>query len=1277
MEGSPFSKKDLADGKALLEAGKVGQVLFSEGTYQVEASDLTKKGRYWPFLQLDDEGHVLDCFCSCPEAEKKKSCAHLAAAYQKIFNGHRAPLHMRFHDSLWNHLCQLASHRHGYDAQALKGKNQVYEAKSVTGKKLFSVKGLNPKGKKRLQEVLFKRTVETEETSLKFSNLPPEEIALWKEGRPSHELQYELSFWSDLSKWMMAMQEDKEKYLIQFEEGEKGLPHWIHVSFPSLSVSFYIAEVNWTQLIPALASVDSPLPVYEFQDYRIEAIRYDVKERALRIEKGPISSKTSARSEEALQGIEVGEWLFVPKKGFFPQRIDPIFKQDEIPQEKIGSVLHKHPLILQKYIVGAKLHVSPVKAQYHVQFDADENLHIACYVFEKGDLQKADSAYFGPWVYLQDKGFYLLDNLLFEGVEKIVPRAQMNDFINRHRVWLGGFEGFQTHVFAIESQLHFAVSKEGFLRFEASIEMMDSSEEVIDFGEWIYLKGKGFFAKKIGRGGSLIRPGETVHKAEIATFIRQHRDDLDGLKGFFSSRCPLEKSGLEIFLNEGGRIVVRPHFQFVAPYAAEQVQIFGEYTYVDGEGFYEIPYEKRVPEAYVKEKTISLTDEPYFVLYELDALKACIFSIQKELKKPRDLYLRVRKLQRSGRTKAAEWLLEGLFETEVGTVELFEVWQAVQENKRYLFSSAGLLLLKHPRFNWFKNIPKKRWLKGGKQLRMTTMEWLRLTVFEDLRPPLGTTVEENDTRLLIQKLTSFQTDQNVDLSGFKSDLRSYQEVGVRWLWFLYLHGLSGMLCDEMGLGKTHQAMGLIAAAQNQSRLSFKPSVKEVEELQPLEVDEGTEQSASKASGENSGKILVVCPTSVIYHWEDLLKNFLPAARVLVFYGISRKLASFEEKADILLTSYGTLRSEKQSLSQIDFEIAIFDELQIAKNAQSQTHKALKKIKASMRLGLTGTPIENRLLELKALFDVVVPGYLPQEAQFKELFVNPIEKNQDNEKKSLLSKLIKPFILRRKKSEVLLELPDKIEEIAYCDLSEEQDELYRKTFLLHKEALMQDLENKAKPVPYLHVFALLSSLKQICDHPCLITKQYSEFQKHKSGKWDLFVELLHEVRDSGQKLVVFSQYLDMLDMIEAYLKEHQIGYAGIRGSTRNRKEQLDTFKEDPKCEVFLASLQAVGVGVDLVSASVVIHYDRWWNPARENQATDRVHRIGQNRGVQVFKLVTKGTIEEHIHRLIEKKLTLMEGVIGFDDQDHIKGLDRDELLQLLWLINKDIEQDPGR
>jgi SNF2 family DNA or RNA helicase len=189
---------------------------------------------------------------------------------------------------------------------------------------------------------------------------------------------------------------------------------------------------------------------------------------------------------------------------------------------------------------------------------------------------------------------------------------------------------------------------------------------------------------------------------------------------------------------------------------------------------------------------------------------------------------------------------------------------------------------------------------------------------------------------------------------------------------------------------------------------------------------------------------------------------------------------------------------------------------------------------------------------------------------------------------------------------------------------------------------------------------------------MINKDFDNFMKYKSGKWDLFVERLEEARESGQKVVVFSQYLDMMDMIEMYLQKNQIGFAEIRGSTKNRREEIERFRKDPSCEVFVASLQAAGSGIELTSASVVIHYDRWWNPARENQATDRVHRMGQNRGVQVFKLVTKKSVEERIHELIEKKTKLFESVIGFDDQEHIKGLSRQELLELLKVLEKDIE-----
>lgn len=1219
MEESPFLTTDSRKVKALLENSKSKNILFSEGTYQVEITEPKTNTTYWPFLQLDDSGKVHDSFCTCKEAEKKKQCIHLAAAYLKIFNGKAEPLHVRFRESLWNQLCLIASRRHGYDVDDLKEVAGGYEGTSDKGKKLFSVKGLTAKGKKKLKEIFLERQKETEETSLKFSNLSQEELLLWREGRPSHQLRYELSFWSDLAKWWMLLQEQGSKYKIKFSDGH--LPKWIEFSFDLCEAEFYIAEVNWPQIIPALSTVDSPLQVYEFPHQVIKKIVYDEKERAFLLDASP------TLEEEHKNAVEVDEWIFVPHKGFFPSRIDPLLKEKIIPEEKIPSVLHKHAKIIQKYLVGTKIHRDSVKPNYLLSFNEKGDLNIRSYLFEPGDLQKPYSVYFGPWVFVQDKGFYLIENMFFPGIEKTVPKNKVSDFINRHRHWLNLFEGFQTHLSSLESHLIYQITPEGALRFDTQLEIPEEFGEIIDFGDWIYLKGKGFYAKMSTRTAFFLKPGLLIPPNEISQFIHNHRDDLEQIKGFFTTTSPLEKVSLKIYLDENNRITLQPTYFFKSSDVEKKAQLYGDFIYIKGEGFTEIPFDMKLPPNYQTTTVISTTNEPYFIAYELENLKPFISSIDPRLNKPEELNLKVEQIKKDTKSKVGGWLLTLKYQTEFGQISPYEVWNGLQKNKLILFSSAGLILLKQPRFNWLKGINTKRWSKGGEQIRLTTLEWIKLNVFDEIVPP-----KDPKSVSFLNELKNFQASIPLDLDGFKSNLRPYQETGVKWLWFLYCNGLSGMLCDEMGLGKTHQAMGLIAAAKN-------------------------------AAKDKQIKILVVCPTSVIYHWEDLLRRFFPKIRVLVFYGMARTL---EVDHDLLLTSYGTLRSEKQNLSKLNFEIAVFDEIQIAKNAHSQTNKSLRKIKANMRLGLTGTPIENRLLELKSLFDIVLPGYLPNETAFKSLFVNPIERYQDEEKRNLLTRLIKPFILRRKKLEVLQELPEKTEEIAYCNLSDEQRKLYRETLMSSRDELLHDLKNESKPVPFIHVFALLTKLKQICDHPTLITKDFDNFQKHHSGKWDLFVELLAEARESGQKVVVFSQYLDMLNLIEAYLKEHKIGFAGIRGSTHDRREQVERFRQDPLCEVFVASLQAAGVGIDLVAASVVIHYDRWWNPAKENQATDRVHRIGQSRGVQVFKLVAKDTIEEHIHRLIEKKKALAS-VIAYDDQDQIKSLGRDELINLLKLM----------
>lgn len=1224
MPEFPFRQTDKTKGEKLLQSAERGQLLFSEGTYQVEIIDQGKS--FWPFLQLSDSGKLLDAFCECTTDQKKPSCPHLAAAFHRIFRDKNVPLHVRFRGSLWNQLCQMAARRHGYDLEGLTfSKPSSYAATSVTGKRLFLVEPLNAQGKKKLEEILVNRPIETEETSLKFSNLPPEELVLWRQGRASPHLRYELSFWSDLAKWWMLLQEEGEEPAIEFSASDGGLPKWITLRFEEVKAEFYVAEVNWRQVIPSLSTVASPLAVYDLARGKIESIHYDPQKKRLLIHSSQQQGRPRELPPDQGKGIPLGEWRYIPNLGFYPAELDPLLKEKEIPEKKISLFLQKHVALLQKYLVGAVLHPDPLKGQYQLFFDENANLHLSCYLFEQGDLQRGHSTYFGPWVYLDGKGFYLLEQPLFDEVEKVIPKEKVSDFINRHRHWLQAYEGFQTHVSSLESYLSYSLRPDRSLIFEAHLDLLEEGGEMIDLGDWVYLKGRGFYAKMSRRTGSVLRAGMVVKAPEISRFIHLHREELEQIRKFFSSRSPIQQCGVMISLDASSQIVVTPKYTLRSPYATKNVEIFGDYTYVPKEGFCEIPPGTRLPEAYTHETKISKKAEPYFLAYELEQLQPHILSIDPRLVPPQRLVLHTSRIRKE---EAGHWLIDLNYETESGEVRASEIWRALQDNEHHLFTSAGLIFLSQSRFNWLKKIPKNRWLKSGCEIRLSTLEWIRLSILEEIKEP-----EDRDSLALLAQFQELQADRPLPLEGLRSQLRSYQEMGVRWLWFLYCNGLSGLLCDEMGLGKTHQAMALIAAVSN---------------------------------SHPDCRILVVCPTSVIYHWEDLLKRFLPHLKVHLFYGVQREL---KKEAQLLLTSYGVLRSEKKALSEIPFEVAVFDEVQIAKNAHSQTHKALRAIEAKMVLGLTGTPIENRLLELKALFDLILPSYFPSEAHFREFFITPIERNEDPERKILLARLIKPFLLRRKKQEVLLELPEKIEEIAYSDLSEEQANLYRDVIEDQRESLLSDLQDESKPAPYMHVFSLLSSLKQICDHPCLYTKKWEDYKQHASGKWDLFVELLEETRDSGQKLVVFSQYLDMLNIIEAHLKEKGIGFAGIRGATRDRKEQIAKFREDPKCEVFVASLQAAGVGIDLVAASVVIHYDRWWNPARENQATDRVHRMGQNRGVQVFKMVTKGTVEEHIHALIERKKSLSEGVIGFDDQDQIKALDRKELTELLQLLSR--------
>ena len=468
--------------------------------------------------------------------------------------------------------------------------------------------------------------------------------------------------------------------------------------------------------------------------------------------------------------------------------------------------------------------------------------------------------------------------------------------------------------------------------------------------------------------------------------------------------------------------------------------------------------------------------------------------------------------------------------------------------------------------------------------------------------------------------------------GLTSGLRGYQELGVQWLWFLFENGFGGLLCDDMGLGKTHQVMAFMVGLRetDQARHPF----------------------------------LVVCPTSVISHWERKIAEHAPGLKAVAYYGGQRDLAGSIAQSHVVITSYGVLRRDYKLLQARTFDLIVFDEIQVIKNAETQSYKAAQELSAGMKIGLTGTPIENRIDELKTLMDVVVPGYLGSDKYFAGRYRIPIEKDGDVSRKRQLSRLVSPFTLRRLKKTVLKDLPPKIEDSRTCRLSEDQIKLYRDAIDRRGRELRLALSQENLPVPYIHIFALLNLLKQICNHPALVEKRVKGYRDYASGKWDLFVELLEESLDSGQKIVVYSQFLGMIEIIGQYLTDLKIGFVALTGASRGRGAIIERFEKDPECRVFVGSLKAGGVGIDLVSASVVIHYDRWWNAAREDQATDRVHRIGQRRGVQVFKLITEGTLEEKIAAIIEKKRHLMDSIVEEDDPTLLKSFTRPELLDLI-------------
>lgn len=462
-----------------------------------------------------------------------------------------------------------------------------------------------------------------------------------------------------------------------------------------------------------------------------------------------------------------------------------------------------------------------------------------------------------------------------------------------------------------------------------------------------------------------------------------------------------------------------------------------------------------------------------------------------------------------------------------------------------------------------------------------------------------------------------------------ASLRPYQKEGVHWLERLRSMYLSGILADDMGLGKTLQA--IVALTQYKK------------------VDKKT--------------ALIVCPTSLLYNWAEEFHKFNPKLKALVIDGMPsqrEKLIAKAKQYDVVITSYSLLQKDVTVYRPLTFSYMVLDEAQHIKNRGTRNAKSVKMIRADHRMILSGTPIENSLDELWSLFDFLMPGFLGPYDRFIEKYVRSSGEEQTAQL-TYLRKKVSPFILRRMKVDVLDDLPSVAENVYHTQLTAVQKELYRSYAESARDELTKLVEKSGFDKVQIHVLATLTRLKQICCHPAIFAKEKPE--SGDSAKYEMLLELLRTLIEGNHKVVIFSQYTQMLKIMRDDFKREGIRFSYLDGSSKNRLEIVKGFNEDPSISVFLVSLKAGGTGLNLVGADTVIHYDMWWNPAVESQATDRVHRIGQKNNVSVYKLVTLGTIEEKIVEMQQRKKGIVKKIVSCDDEA-IAKLTWEDVLELL-------------
>jgi len=463
--------------------------------------------------------------------------------------------------------------------------------------------------------------------------------------------------------------------------------------------------------------------------------------------------------------------------------------------------------------------------------------------------------------------------------------------------------------------------------------------------------------------------------------------------------------------------------------------------------------------------------------------------------------------------------------------------------------------------------------------------------------------------------------------GFLGQLRPYQKAGYNWLRFLNEFHLGGCLADDMGLGKTVQTLALL--------------------------------QAEKEKGD-TGTSLLVMPTSLTYNWEMEAAKFAPKLKILTYTGTQRnKDVSRFSKYDVVITSYGITRLDSELMQKFYFNYIILDESQVIKNPTSNIAKAVMQLRSRYKLTLTGTPLENTTLDLWSQMTFINPGLLGGQTFFKNEYQIPIEKKGDEAKTKKLNSIIKPFLLRRLKSQVATELPEKVENVHYTTMTPEQEEKYEEAKSFYRHKILDQIDKEGINNTRFMILEGLTKLRQLSNHPRMTDPEY----KGESGKLEDVSHMLENAIGEGHKLLVFSQFVKHLDIVKELLHNKKIPFAYLDGSSNDRKDQVESFNRDPNLKVFLISIKAGGLGLNLTEADYVFILDPWWNPAVEAQAVDRAHRIGQKRRVFTYKFITKNTVEEKILQLQKHKLKLSENLIQ-TEESVIKALTRDDIVMLM-------------